>query len=58
MKDAHDARHISKRHEKNIIFLPVNQVFATEFTLTEERKEELIAFGKKRTRAFLKKWCY
>ncbi|KOP76453.1 hypothetical protein AMS61_19600 [Bacillus sp. FJAT-21351] len=58
MKDAHDARHISKRHEKNIIFLPVNQVFATEFTLTEERKEELIVFGKKRTRAFLKKWCY
>ncbi|TYR82439.1 patatin-like phospholipase family protein [Priestia megaterium] len=58
MKDAHDARHISKRHERNIIFLPVNSVLATEFSLTDEQKDELISFGKNKALEFLKKWCY
>ncbi|WP_078413735.1 patatin-like phospholipase family protein [Priestia abyssalis] len=58
MKDAHDARHISKRHEKNIIFLPVKQVVLTEFQLSDETKLELIRLGKEETYKFFKKWCY
>lgn len=58
MKDAHDARHISKRHEKNIIFLPVKQVILTEFQLSDETKLELIQFGREETSKFFKKWCY
>jgi NTE family protein len=58
MKDAHDARHISRRHEKNIMFLPVKQVLLTEFQLSEEAKLELIQFGKEQSAAFLSKWCY
>ena len=42
---------------KKYYLLPVNQVFATEFTLTEERKEELIAFGKS-VQGHFEKWCY
>ncbi|MBM7701566.1 patatin-like phospholipase family protein [Metabacillus iocasae] len=57
MKDAHDARYISRRHEKNIIFIPTDHVLATEFVLTDKKKDELIALGKKRGTDFLKKWC-
>lgn len=58
MKDAHDARHISKRHEKNIIFLPVKQVVLTEFQLSDETKWELIQLGKEEASKFFRKWCY
>jgi NTE family protein len=57
MRDAHDVRHISTRHKKNIIFLPVNDVLLTEFQLSEEKKLELIQLGRERTSQFLKKWC-
>ncbi|WP_110111293.1 patatin-like phospholipase family protein [Bacillus sp. CGMCC 1.16541] len=58
MKDAHDARYISRRHERNIIFIPTDHVLATEFTLTDERKKELLELGKNRGREFLMKWSY
>lgn len=37
MKDAHDARHIASRYEQNIIFLPVDDVMATDFHLTQQK---------------------
>ncbi|WP_064091568.1 patatin-like phospholipase family protein [Rossellomorea aquimaris] len=58
MKDAHDSRYISRKHEKNIIFLPTEGVLTTEFELTEAKKRELIQFGKKQAEDFLKKWTY
>jgi NTE family protein len=58
MKDAHDARHIATRHEQDIIFIPVNHVLATDFSLSDEKKEALVALGKKKTESFLKQWAY
>ncbi|MCL6588021.1 MAG: patatin-like phospholipase family protein [Anoxybacillus sp.] len=58
MKEAHDARYISRRHEKNIIFLPVRHVLSTEFAMTESARDELIAYGKQKTAQFLKTWTY
>ncbi|MCY8104136.1 MULTISPECIES: patatin-like phospholipase family protein [Bacillus] len=58
MKDAHDARHIASRYEQNIIFLPVDNVMATEFHLTQQKKLALIELGKSRTEQFLKHWTY
>ncbi|MDR4435681.1 patatin-like phospholipase family protein [Bacillus tequilensis] len=58
MKDAHDARHIASRYEQNIIFLPVDDVMATEFHLTQQKKLALIELGKRRTELFLKQWTY
>ncbi|MFT4400124.1 patatin-like phospholipase family protein [Bacillus sp. SW14] len=58
MKDAHDARHIASRYEQNIIFLPVDDVMATEFHLTQQKKLALIELGKRRTEQFLKQWTY
>jgi NTE family protein len=58
MREAHDARYISRRHEKNIVFLPVKNTLTTEFTITEEEKNQLIEYGRKRTEQFLKTWTY
>ncbi|MGD7007798.1 patatin-like phospholipase family protein [Metabacillus sp. 84] len=58
MKDAHDARHISRRHERNIIFLPVDHILSTEFDLTEEKKLALIELGRSQTEFFLRTWAY
>ncbi|MBM4762262.1 patatin-like phospholipase family protein [Bacillus sp. B15-48] len=58
MKDAHDARYISRKHEKNIIFIPTDGVMTTEFELTDEKKQELIQLGWDRATQFFKKWSY
>lgn len=58
MKDAHDARYISKRHVKNIIFIPAEGVFSIEFHLTKEKKQELFQIGKDTAQQFFKRWCY
>jgi NTE family protein len=58
MKEAHDARHIPRKHEKNIIFIPVENVLSTEFHITEEKKRKLIDIGRERTEKFLQTWTY
>lgn len=58
MKDAHDARYISKRHAGNIVFIPVEGTSATDFDLSEEKKDALIHTGREYTAAFLNRWCY
>jgi NTE family protein len=58
MKDAHDARYISRKHEKNIIFIPTEGVLSTEFDLSNQRKQALFHVGEQSAYEFLKKWCY
>ncbi|WP_096188454.1 patatin-like phospholipase family protein [Evansella halocellulosilytica] len=58
MRNAHDQRYISKDHAKNIVFIPVENVTATQFSLNEEEKQSLIQLGKSKTKAFLKSWSY
>jgi NTE family protein len=58
MKDAHDSRYISRKHEKNIIFIPTEGVLSTEFDLSDERKQALFQVGEQSANEFLKKWCY
>lgn len=58
MKDAHDARYISSKHKKNIIFIPTEGVLTTEFSLTEEKKQELFKIGKESANQFLRTWTY
>ena len=56
MASAHDNRYIARRHEKNIIFIPVEKYSTTQFDIDEETKGKLISIGKERTIQFLKKW--
>ncbi|XJZ29107.1 patatin-like phospholipase family protein [Bacillota bacterium Lsc_1132] len=58
MKDAHDARYISKKHVKNIIFIPTEGVFSTEFQLTEEKKQALLKYGRECAQKFFRGWSY
>lgn len=56
MKDAHDNRYISRRHEKNIIFIPVENYSATQFDMDEATKQKIMSIGKERATTFLKNW--
>lgn len=56
MKNAHDEKYISRKHEKNIIFIPVDDTSATQFDLNEEMKAELMEKGRSCTVQFLKTW--
>src|SRR5690606_15902294 len=56
MQNAHDNRYISRRHEKDIIFIPVEEYSATQFDLDEATKNKLMGIGKERTAQFLKTW--
>lgn len=58
MKDAHDARYISKKHTKNIIFIPTEGILSIEFQLTVEKKEALFQAGRQKAGQFLKTWGY
>lgn len=56
MKKAHDTRHISRVEEKNILFVPVGNIEATDFHISSLKKEELALIGMERADLFLKKW--
>ncbi|QUW22444.1 patatin-like phospholipase family protein [Sporosarcina sp. Marseille-Q4063] len=56
MKNAHDEKYISRKHEKNIVFIPVENYSATQFDLDEESKRDLLDIGRKRTELFLNLW--
>lgn len=56
MKNAHDNNYISRKHEKDVIFIPVEGYSATQFDLDEHTKMELIEIGRNRTLQFLKTW--
>lgn len=58
MKDAHDSRYISRKHEKNVIFIPTEGVQTTEFELSNEGKSELFETGKYKGELFLKQWTF
>ncbi|WP_251551345.1 patatin-like phospholipase family protein [Neobacillus muris] len=58
MKDAHDARYISRKHAQNIIFIPSKEVISMEFHLTEEQKRQLFELGRNHARQFLNQWSY
>ncbi|MFC0470987.1 patatin-like phospholipase family protein [Halalkalibacter kiskunsagensis] len=58
MSSAHDIRYIDQDHARNIVFIPVLDVKATDFELTEKQKENLIVLGREETNFFLKNWSY
>ncbi len=56
MKNAHDERYISRKVEKNVIFIPVDEYSATQFNLSEEMKLNLFQKGRDSATRFLKTW--
>lgn len=58
MMNAHDARYISRKHEKNIIFIPTEGISSINFELSEAEKEALKNLGRQSAEAFFKRWSY
>nr|WP_295975557.1 patatin-like phospholipase family protein [uncultured Bacillus sp.] len=58
MKDAHDSRYISRKHAKDIIFIPLHEGLTTEFSISEEQKQHLKGHGRKCAQKFLASWTY
>ncbi|MCA0982778.1 patatin-like phospholipase family protein [Halobacillus yeomjeoni] len=56
MQQAHDARHISPKTSKDVIFIPMEEVEVTNFNMSEEEKERIMNIGNDRARTFLKRW--
>lgn len=56
MKDAHDTRYISRKIERNIIFIPADEYSATQFELDYDSKLDLLQKGRESTTRFLKTW--
>ncbi|MGM8365112.1 patatin-like phospholipase family protein [Virgibacillus sp. W0181] len=56
MKQAHDSRYISTSKKNNIIFIPVNHIRSTNFSIDEKSKADLIEIGNKRADEFLRRW--
>ncbi|SDY55807.1 NTE family protein [Evansella caseinilytica] len=58
MWQAHDQRYISKAQAENIVFIPVRNISATQFSISDEEKQALIQLGAQCTEDFLKSWTY
>jgi len=56
MKQAHDARYISKTDKNHIIFLPIGDIDTVDFHINKETKDKLFKIGKERSDSFLRKW--
>lgn len=56
MRVAHDARYIAKKHQQNVLFLPVTDIKVADLNLSFQEREKLISLGRQRTRSFLKQW--
>lgn len=56
MMSAHDVRYISQEHAKNIVFIPIKHIKATDFSLSEEEKLKMIELGMEKTNAFFSTW--
>lgn len=56
MASVHDKHYISRRHEKNIIFIPIKNTSSTQFQINDEIKLNLIEVGKKATEKFIETW--
>ncbi len=58
MLNAHDLRYISRKIEKDIIFISLKEGIAAEFDLPKEECIELVQTGKKTAETFFETWDY
>ncbi len=58
MRNAHDARYISRKFVKNIVFIPIKEAGFIEFSISDNKRIVLIEQGKEAVNHFLKDWIY
>jgi NTE family protein len=58
MMEAHDRRYIEEKQAARTIFLPVDNVKATDFSITYEQKRHLIEMGRNEAKQFFDRWDF
>jgi NTE family protein len=58
MLEAHDRRYIEEHDAARTIFIPVEDVKATDFQLTEKKRRQLVNYGKKEAKDFFDRWNF
>ncbi len=58
MLEAHDKQYIKPRDAHRTIFIPVDNVKSTDFALSDEQKQKLMALGRKEAQEFFEKWNF
>ncbi|QQK75909.1 patatin-like phospholipase family protein [Salicibibacter cibarius] len=56
MQKGHDARYVEKHKQENVVFIPVNRIKTTSFSLTKEDRKRLVQLGREATQNYLKSW--
>ncbi|GEL77354.1 patatin-like phospholipase family protein [Tenuibacillus multivorans] len=56
MIQAHDSRYVSEETAKDIMFIPINDISATDFDLDAEEKRYLFEIGRLKAESFFRKW--
>jgi NTE family protein len=58
MMEAHDRRYVAKQHAARTIFVPVDNIKATDFSITAEQKRHLVELGREQARQFFDRWDF
>lgn len=58
MMEAHDRRHIEEANAARTVFIPVENIKATDFHLTDKQKRQLIDLGRSQTKQFFSIWNF
>ncbi|WP_318508440.1 patatin-like phospholipase family protein [Bacillus sp. T3] len=58
MMSAHDSRYISRKHEKDIIFIPTEGISGIHFDITADERKYLMDVGRESAARFLKTWSF
>lgn len=58
MMEAHDRRHIEEANASRTVFIPVENIKATDFNLTTKQKKQLVELGRSQTKQFFSIWNF
>lgn len=58
MLEANDRRYINRHNAARTIFIPVQNIRAIDFAITEEQKRELIQLGRNKAKKFFDNWNF
>lgn len=58
MMEAHDRQYVEQNHAARTIFIPVEDVKATDFAISDQQKKYLIELGRKETQKFFDRWDF
>lgn len=58
MMEAHDRQYVEQNHAARTIFLPVEDVKATDFEITDQQKKKLIELGREAAKRFFDSWDF